>query len=769
MALRQSDILIHNNPDLAVVDSDFIKGGFRTAVATLSDLYSLSGKTDLPAASGQLKAYSTIVYVSGDSKYYILKDVANVGNINGWQVFNSGSGTLEFATNGLHTTLSGSTVILGGALTTGTTITISSGTSLTIADNRIIPIGIQYASDYSGNFSSNSLITKKYADTIATGLRPKAAVKVATTGSIPLSGLTAIDGISIISGDRVLVKDQISGVTNGVYSASTGTWGRSPDFDGVPTGEVVSGTYMWVLSGATNGNTAWVLVTPDPIYVDTTPLEFILFSHISDIIAGTGITINTLGGVRVINLDVPTQDIVNSSTTGSTNGICKYDSHNVCLTNSVQSILSSSLTGATGTGISSSARNVCLTTATIATINSAVTGSTNGICKYDSHNVCLDNTSQAVINSAITGATNGLTSVGRNIALGGNLTNNTCIDGAYNLLYGENISLNNYCVNANNIGLFTSGGTSSVSLNNSGHCIDTVGIIKVNTAPASGLNSDSILVWNSSDKIVKTISGGAVLNSAITGATNGLTKSGQIVKLGGNLTGNTVINLSGNTLRLQSDNTNIYGLASFELNTVYSNSKFNICSYSAAAAQWGLSGGSNTISSYHCSNPSNGSSLDICDTCLVLSNKVSSAPTTVYLTTSGLTYGDNYCNNNPRWIPDKQYVDNEVNTCIITSKIKLNGLYSGGSYYAFSCDEIILVSGVSTSQIFLPASPVVCDGRSQRISIVDVCGNALNDPITINGNGVCINSFGTSVVNTDYGSVTFVYNGMFWSAIAFVN
>ena len=87
MALRQSDIQIHNNPNLAVVDSDFVKGGFRTAVAVKSDLYALSGKTDEPSAAGQLKEYATIVYVSGETKYYILIDIDNVDNASGWEEF----------------------------------------------------------------------------------------------------------------------------------------------------------------------------------------------------------------------------------------------------------------------------------------------------------------------------------------------------------------------------------------------------------------------------------------------------------------------------------------------------------------------------------------------------------------------------------------------------------------------------------------------------------------------------------------------------------
>jgi len=91
MALRKTDILKHNNPNLAVVDSDFVSGGFRTGVANISDLYSLSNKINEVSAIGQVKEHATIVYVSGETKYYILNDITNINNLNGWKVFDSGS------------------------------------------------------------------------------------------------------------------------------------------------------------------------------------------------------------------------------------------------------------------------------------------------------------------------------------------------------------------------------------------------------------------------------------------------------------------------------------------------------------------------------------------------------------------------------------------------------------------------------------------------------------------------------------------------------
>ena len=68
MAIKRPDIYEHNNASYAISDSNFVRGGFRTAVADLASLYSLSGKTD------QLKERATFVYVTSENKYYELID-----------------------------------------------------------------------------------------------------------------------------------------------------------------------------------------------------------------------------------------------------------------------------------------------------------------------------------------------------------------------------------------------------------------------------------------------------------------------------------------------------------------------------------------------------------------------------------------------------------------------------------------------------------------------------------------------------------------------
>jgi len=186
-----------------------------------------------------------------------------------------------------------------------------SETQMLITDSRTgaTKVGLQYAGDYSTTFTNESLITKRYADAIASGLVPKAAVNLSTTvadGDIDLTGGTfvsgtTIDGVIVQDSWRVLVTQQTNAAQNGiyVYSASASGFTRSQDFDGNPSGEVTSGNLIPVISGATQYNTIWVLVTSNPIVVGTTPLNFTLFSSPHDLIAGTGITI--LGNTISVN------------------------------------------------------------------------------------------------------------------------------------------------------------------------------------------------------------------------------------------------------------------------------------------------------------------------------------------------------------------------------------------------------------------------------------------------------------------------------------
>lgn len=132
--------------------------------------------------------------------------------------------------------------------------------------------------------------TKAYVDAARAGLDVKDSVRAATTANITLSGTQTIDGVALGAGDRVLVKNQSNDVDNGIYVVAAGAWSRSSDADNTPGAEVSNGMFTFVAGGTVNGNTGYVLTTPDPIALGTTSLTFSLFSVSGAVIAGNGLS-----------------------------------------------------------------------------------------------------------------------------------------------------------------------------------------------------------------------------------------------------------------------------------------------------------------------------------------------------------------------------------------------------------------------------------------------------------------------------------------------
>lgn len=100
----------------------------------------------------------------------------------------------------------------------------------------------------------------------------KTPVRVATTAAISLSGEQTIDGVAVVEGDRVLVKDQADTTENGIYDASTGAWARSLDFDGA--NDVKNGTLVLVTAGSAGANLVYRTSGTDPIVPGTTAVTF---------------------------------------------------------------------------------------------------------------------------------------------------------------------------------------------------------------------------------------------------------------------------------------------------------------------------------------------------------------------------------------------------------------------------------------------------------------------------------------------------------------
>jgi hypothetical protein len=162
--------------------------------------------------------------------------------------------------------------------------------------------------------------TKGYVDAARSGLDVKASVRVATTAPVLLaSGLEngdTLDGVTLATGDRVLVKDQSSGSENGIYVVqATGAAVRATDAD--VSAEVTAGMFTFVAEGTTNADSGWVLTTNDTVTLGTTALTFAQFSGAGQITAGDGLTKtgNTINAVGTADRISVSSDAINIAAT----------------------------------------------------------------------------------------------------------------------------------------------------------------------------------------------------------------------------------------------------------------------------------------------------------------------------------------------------------------------------------------------------------------------------------------------------------------------
>ena len=135
--------------------------------------------------------------------------------------------------------------------------------------------------------------TKAYVDAAANGINVHEAVVAATTGNVNLTSAVdnnkTLDGVTLSTGDRILVKNQSVASANGIYIvASSGAPTRAADYNAA--GEVSAGDFIFVSGGTINDNTGWIQ-TEIVTTVGTDSLAFTQFSGAGTYTASTGLTL----------------------------------------------------------------------------------------------------------------------------------------------------------------------------------------------------------------------------------------------------------------------------------------------------------------------------------------------------------------------------------------------------------------------------------------------------------------------------------------------
>ena len=111
--------------------------------------------------------------------------------------------------------------------------------------------------------SASDVTTKSYVDDLVAGLKTRIITRVATTANVNLSNALengdTLDGISLATGNKVLVKNQTDATENGIYLVpASGAASRDPDFNTV---DELAGQLVIIQEGTTNEDTIFLCTT----------------------------------------------------------------------------------------------------------------------------------------------------------------------------------------------------------------------------------------------------------------------------------------------------------------------------------------------------------------------------------------------------------------------------------------------------------------------------------------------------------------------------
>ena len=314
-------------PTLGVASATTINKVTITTPATGSTLTIADGKTFTASNSLTLTGTdtSTIAFGAGGTVAYVANKLSvfaatTSAELAGVISDETGSGSLVFSNS---PTLVSPT--LGAALATSITATSGSMVVNAAAGNNsvnLVPTGTgtvdvanKRITSVAEPTQSSDAATKNYVDAVKTGLDVKDSVRVTTTANLTAtysngsSGVGAtltnsgtqaaltIDSIVLATNDRVLVKDQTTGLQNGFYvvtntgSAST-NWVLTRSLDADQNTEITPGAFTFVEEGTVGNDNGYVCTNTGTITIGTTSISFVQFSGAGSVIAGNGLTKN---------------------------------------------------------------------------------------------------------------------------------------------------------------------------------------------------------------------------------------------------------------------------------------------------------------------------------------------------------------------------------------------------------------------------------------------------------------------------------------------
>jgi len=355
------------NGTLSIVTTDAAAAAANIQI-TADGTAELAGTTVTLDSSGGITLDAdggTITFADAGSSLGTITSSGFTGNVVG-NVTGNTSGTALTVTQAAQTAITSVGTLNGLAVAGSQTITMGSNRVTNVAD----PTSAQDAA------------SKAYVDAVKVGLDVKDSVVAASTGNGTLASAFAnsstLDGVTLATNDRILLKDQSTGAENGIYTVnSSGAPTRATDFDA--DSEVTSGAFTFVTEGTANGDSGFVLTTNDDITVGTTAMTFAQFSGAGQITAGSALTKsgNTLNvGVDDSSIEV-NSDALRVKASGITNAML---AGSIDLTGKVTGTLP---IGNGGTGLTAAAKGTVIVANSANTLSALDGGGSNdGILAY---------------------------------------------------------------------------------------------------------------------------------------------------------------------------------------------------------------------------------------------------------------------------------------------------------------------------------------------------------------------------------------------------
>jgi hypothetical protein len=209
---------------------------------------------------------------------------------------------------------------LASGVTASSLTSVGTLNGLTIAATQTVSMGGNKITNVGTPTADGDAATKLYVDSTAQGIDWKASVRAATTANGTLASAYAngsvVDGVTLATGNRILIKDQTTGSENGIYTVNaSGAPTRAVDADAAA--EIVASFAVFVEEGTDNADCGFVLTNNGTVTVGTTALVFTQFTGLGQVTAGTGLTKtgNTLNAVGTADRITANADSIDIAST----------------------------------------------------------------------------------------------------------------------------------------------------------------------------------------------------------------------------------------------------------------------------------------------------------------------------------------------------------------------------------------------------------------------------------------------------------------------